>query len=106
MIRVACQTPTDYCGAPLCEVNAQLVGQGKPRKLHATHREAFNCYVKHLRRTGHVRLGGREFQKPEGGVLVLTKQTRYGAEFRIGKAPQGKGGRRFMPASKKGDTPS
>lgn len=106
MYRVACQTPEPECGAPLCEVNASLKGQSRPRKLHATHEEAFNCFVNHLLRTGHVRTGNREFRQPEGGILVLTKQTRYGGRFRSGKTPQGKGGRRFMPASRKGDTPN
>jgi hypothetical protein len=106
MYRVACLTPEDECGGAVTEVNANLKGQGRPRKLHATHVEAFHCHVNYLMRTGHQRIGNREFRAPGGGILVLTKQTRYGAEFRMGKAPQGKGGRRFMPQCLHGDCPN
>jgi hypothetical protein len=101
--KVACQTPEDECGAALTEVNNNLKGQGRPRKLHASHQEAFNCHVRFLLKTGHVRKGGREFLKPGGGILVLTKQSRYGGRFRVGKAPMGKGGARFMPAAPHGE---
>lgn len=97
MRKVACGTPSDECGAPLVEVNNNLLGQGKPRKLHADHEEAFNCYCQFLVKTGHIRLGGREFRRPEGGILVLTKRCRYGAAFRQGKSPMGKTSKRFVP---------
>jgi hypothetical protein len=78
-------------------VNANLVGQGSPRKLHSTHPEAFHCYTSFLLKTGHQQLGPREFRHPQGGILVVTKRNRYGAKLRLGKKPEGKGGRRFMP---------
>lgn len=102
--KVACQTPTEYCGAPFCEVNNNLLGQSRPRKLHASHEEAFNCYCAHLIRTGHERVGGREFRAPGGGIVLMSKQTRYGARFRTGKASQGKGGKRFVPDNLFGTT--
>jgi hypothetical protein len=107
MYRVACQTPEDECGGAVTEVNANLKGQGRPRKLHATHIEAFHCHANYLMRTGHVRVGNREFRAPGGGpIVVLTKQSRYGGVFRQGKAPQGKGAHRFMPQCSKGDCPN
>jgi hypothetical protein len=100
MIRIACQVPASHCNAPLTDVNNNLLGQGRPRKLHSTHEEAFGCHARFLVAVGYERVGGREFRPPGGGaIMVLNKQTHYGTVFRTGKTPQGKGGKRFMPKS-------
>lgn len=72
----------------------------KSLKIHSTPQEAFKCYSQHLERTGHEKISSREFRLPEGGILVLTKPSRYGGKLRKGKNDlKGSSGARFMPDS-------
>jgi hypothetical protein len=77
------------CGLPAheCRGDAVTLTPGLPAlKSHATPEEAFDCYRAWLRRQGYRQVGGREFEAPEGGrVVVLTKRSRFGARLRGGK---------------------
>jgi len=98
-MKVACQTPKKECTGGLTAVNNNLVGQGSPRKLHSSSEEAFQCYSSFLLRNGYTQVGSREFRQPDGGILMLSKRSRYGAVMRKGKSDTGKAGNRFMPRS-------
>lgn len=59
--------------------------QPKNAKLHGSPQDAFACYVRFLEQTGHERVGHREFRRPQGGILLLTRQSRFGTKVRLGK---------------------
>jgi hypothetical protein len=63
----------------------------KNAKVHASTQAAFECYCRYLEKTGHVRLSMREYRQPAGGVLLLTKRSRFGTKVRLGKE-----GNRYM----------
>jgi hypothetical protein len=54
-------------------------------KSHATPEEAFACHRAWLLRQGYKQVGGREFESPDGTIVVLTKRRRFGAVLRSGK---------------------
>lgn len=99
------------CGAPFVEcrgtpndVNASLrsdktigIRSIARLKTHNSPEEAFSCYAAWLQRMGYIRLGLRQFQTPEGTVLVLGKRSRFGMELRGGKSEMGKATKRFVP---------
>jgi len=84
------------CGLPAheCRGDSGGLSPGLPAvKSHATPQEAFECYRAWLLRQGYCQVGGREFQSPGGGrIVVLTKRSRFGALLRGGKEG------RHMPA--------
>lgn len=77
------------CGLPAqeCRGDAVRLSPGLPAlRSHATPEEAFECYRAYLLRQGYRQVGGREFESPGGGrVVVLTKRSRFGARLRGGK---------------------
>jgi hypothetical protein len=93
------------CGAPPqhCSGNGTFpsAGLGKSIKAHVSSVDAFKCYSRYLVNVeGYERIGGREFLKKGEGVLVLTKQSRFGAELRPGKSNEKSNkAARFMPKS-------
>lgn len=108
MRKILCGTPKQHCSGSATPVSAWLGGQSS-QKAHNDAPDAFRCYARYL--TGVVgaeQIGGREFRMPPGnslnveGVLVLTKQSRFGAELRAGKTSEKGGGKRVMPKSGSG----
>ena len=85
-----CPTPREHCTGKTTSMN-NFFNQPKNAKLHGTPSAAFDCYVSFLEKTGHQRLAQREFRRPEGGILLLTKRSRFGTKVRLGKE-----GTRFM----------
>lgn len=100
MRRVMCGTPKEHCSGSSMQVNAWLGGVAG-QKVHADSPEAFRCHARYLTNVrGYERLSSREFLTPDIGILVLTKQTRFGAELRGGKRGQKlMAGDRVMPKS-------
>lgn len=54
-------------------------------KGHAAPSEAFACHSAWLVSQGFRKIGGREFETPEGTIRVLTKRSKFGARVRGGK---------------------
>lgn len=86
-----CPTPKQQCTGKVGNYSASLDKQGI--KKHGSPKEAMDCYVRYLTQTlGYERLSSREFRPPDGGpILVLTKESRFGARLRSGKAGEGSG---------------
>lgn len=78
---VLCPTPKADCSGSVKKM-ADTLGL---RKSHGTHAQAFECYRHYLLSLGYVRRGPREFESPEGPILVLTKRSRFGESLRPGK---------------------
>jgi hypothetical protein len=87
--RRLCGVPSNECCGSAGKLSPGLsVGL----KSHADPEEAFDCYRAWLLRQGYRQVGGREFEAPDGGpILVLTRKRRFGALLRGGKEG------RFMP---------
>jgi hypothetical protein len=84
------------CGVPVHECRGDAGGLSpglSGLKSHATAEEAFECYRAWLLRQGYRQIGSREFVPPGiGGIVVLTRKSRFGALLRGGKEG------RHMPA--------
>lgn len=85
------------CGVPFYECQGDQgklsPGLASGLKSHATPEEAFRCHRAWLLRQGYKPLGGREFESPhDGRIVVLTRKRRFGAVLRGGKEG------RHMPA--------
>lgn len=102
MRRILCGTPKANCSGSVMQVSAWLGGVAG-QKVHSDSPEAFKCYARYLvNELGYERLGSREFRTPDMGILVITKQTRFGAELRGGKRGQKlQAGDRVMPKNKR-----
>ena len=61
-----CNTPQEFCRGN----RKNEVGM----KIHPTQEEAHNCTKKYLRKAGFIRLSSREWQTPQGSILVLSKK--------------------------------
>ncbi len=86
MRRFGCGTETRYCVGSRMETHQGM------QQVHSTPQEAFKCYKKYLMEIhGFEPVGQRELRGPAGnalgvtGVLVLSKPSHFGAEFRGGK---------------------
>src|SRR5262249_27674507 len=80
--RRLCGVPASECrGAPVRLSPALTSGL----KTHGTPEEAFGCYRAWLLRLGYRQVGSREFESPDGSVVVLTRKRRFGAVLRGGK---------------------
>jgi hypothetical protein len=108
MRKILCGTPKQNCSGSTTPVSAWIGGLAG-QKTHNDARDAFRCYSRYLVNTlGAEQVGGREFRLPPGnplnveGVLVLTKQSRFGSELRGGKTSEKGGGKRVMPKSGSG----
>lgn len=85
MRRYMCGSPPEFCSGATTIVNT---GLGKVTHTHTSPVEAFKCYKRYLINVlGYEQLGAREFKTPDG-VLVLTKQSKFGAALRGGKKPE------------------
>jgi hypothetical protein len=86
MNKFLCPTPREHCTGKLVSMN-NFFTHHKPQnaKVHGTPQSAFECYCHYLEMTGHVRLSQREYRQPQGGILLLTRQTRFGTKVRLGK---------------------
>lgn len=103
MHKFICQTPQDKCTGGRKSMNNswKFRGGDKSSKMHNSPQEAFKCYADYLESIGYERLGSREFRRPEGGIEILTKSSRYGGRLRAGKNElKGTQVSRFMPDSK------
>ena len=86
-----CPTPREECTGKTVSMN-NFFCQSKNAKVHASPQAAFTCYCHYLDKTGHERLSVREYRRPNGGgILLLTKQSRFGTKVRLGKE-----GNRYM----------
>lgn len=103
-IHVLCGTPEKFCTGSGTGVSKGISGGSaiKRHKLHSSGDDAFRCYKQFLiNQRGCVEVGSREFRLPEGGVLVLTKKSRFGGRLRSGKTGvSGTGASRYMPRRK------
>ena len=98
------------CGCPQADCKASSVGSSsgvsrgaKNIKAHASREDAYRCFVRYLESTGHIRLSPREFETPQGTILLLNKRTHFGAELRGGKSEAANGKpSRFMPRTRGG----
>ena len=91
--RVLCGVPQEKCTGGLLHTDQVF----DTHKAHSSHNDAFKCMRKHLLSSGYIQVGGREFQKDGGPVLVLTKKIRYGGRLRRGKTETGIKAQRFEP---------
>jgi hypothetical protein len=87
MRKYSCGVSREHCTGTSIGLNSRCGGNLNPKvKLHSTRKEAFKCKCRHLISTGHERVGSREFREPNGGpIVVLTKVSHFGAEWRSGK---------------------
>jgi hypothetical protein len=92
--RIVCGVPKVDCCGSLKTMNA--LWPDKRWKLHNSHEEAFDCHARFLTKNGYKRVGQREFESPDGSILLLNKRGSFGAKVRAGKS-DGKGSDRFMP---------
>jgi hypothetical protein len=87
--RRLCGVPSHECCGSAGKLSPGLTSG---LKSHATPEDAFQCHRAWLLRQGYRQVGGREFEAPDTGrVVVLTKRRRFGAVLRGGKEG------RFMP---------
>ena len=84
MNKYLCPTPREFCTGKLSSMN-NFFNHTKNAKLHGTPQAAFECYVRFLELNGYERVGHREFRRPGEPILVLTRQSRFGARVRLGK---------------------
>ena len=85
-----CPTPREFCTGKLTSMN-NFFNQTKNAKLHGSRDAAFDCFTAYLVRTGHERVAPREYRQPQGGILLLSKRSKFGVKLRLGKE-----GTRFM----------
>lgn len=91
--RYTCGVPKSHCGGSNVATSAGLSSTSQSR-AHGSPQEAFRCRSQYLEAQGYTKLSSRTFQPPPhigGGVLVLTKPSRFGGKMRGGK------GSRYMP---------
>lgn len=85
MRKYLCGTPQEHCIGSAFGTSARLGGK-RSYKMHPDSPEAFKCYRRYLIKELHYEpIGSRELKAPNGPVLVLAKQSRFGAELRRGK---------------------
>lgn len=100
--RFLCGTPTHLCEGSKTACNAAL-GKGFNQKAHSSRPEAFRCYKRWLiKYEGYESTTDslRELKSTTGGArLILSKQSHFGQELRLGKNSDGKG-IRYMPKYK------
>lgn len=99
--RFMCGTPTNLCEGSKCAMNAAL-GKSFQQKAHSSRPEAFRCYKRYLiKHEGYLATNDslRELSHPERPRLILSKQSKFGQELRLGKNADGKG-IRYMPKYK------
>ena len=90
--RYLCGTPKEFCTGGRLDTDQSL----STDKCHSQPVTAFKCHVHYLvKHLGYRRVGMREFQLGDGPILVLNKQSRYGAKLQQGKAE------RFIPERKR-----
>lgn len=81
---VYCGVPSEGCLGILFPSNARV--RGHVRKFHRSSKSAFSCKRKYLLSQGYREgYSRRELISPSGSVLLLTKESKYGARFRRGK---------------------
>src|SRR5579863_8747285 len=86
-----CGVPPESCGGSMFGLSNSL--RKTSNKVHNSSAEAMKCMKRYLVSQGFVQLSSREFRNPDGsGIRVLTKESRFGAKLRPGKAG------RVMPA--------
>ena len=88
--RYLCPTPREDCTGKTVSMN-NLFHYLKNAKVHASPQAAYECYCHYLARTGHEQISQREYRQPKGGILILTKRSRFGTRVRLGKE-----GNRYM----------
>lgn len=106
MLRIYCGVPIDNCTGQGVTLNAAWTPDGnknkKSGKLHADRPQAFKCYCRYLESQGYKRVGAREFTLGDHSpVLMIDKKSKFGAEFRLGKASE-KTKTRFTPRNGRG----
>lgn len=95
--KYSCGVDEHNCSGGKVVMNAAL--NTKIKKAHDSPEEAFRCRVHFLREAGWKQVGSREFKPPGGGpILVLTRKSKFGTRFRMGKNQDGQG-HRFEPKS-------
>jgi len=108
--KVFCGTPEPSCNGSVMTGNAlwdwRRRSGGKdvsPKsvRIHHSHEEAFRCHCRWLASIGYKKVGEREFETPEGRILVLGRKTKFGMEWRKGKEGD-KTGSRFVPLQGRG----
>ena len=93
---VKCGTPKDTCVGRRIDASA---GLGKSTKVHLTHLEAYRCYTRYLRDIGYSPVGGHAFKRGDEPILVVTRQSKYGARLRTGGVDKS---RRAIPRGRPG----
>lgn len=95
-----CGTPAKHCNGSLISTTS---GLGKSILAHSSRVEAFKCYRRHkIDVEGYEMVGSRELRAPDGsGVLVMSKQSKFGSELRRGKNQDGNGNR-YQPKVARG----
>lgn len=81
-----CGTPAQHCTGGNISTNAFL--RQHIKKGHHSSKEAFRCYRRYLTHVlGYELLPGktRELRRPEGGIVILAKQSKFGARLKPGK---------------------
>jgi hypothetical protein len=91
-MRFLCGTPEKKCLGSRIFSNA---GLGKSTVAHTSSVDAFRCHKRYLiNELGYEAIGSRELRSPDGsGILVLSKQSKFGMPLRKGKNQDGKGNR-------------
>jgi hypothetical protein len=86
-MRFLCGTPKRFCKGSPVACNAGL-GKRFEQKAHTSSSDAFKCYKTYkIKEEGFVEIGSRELRSPDGsGILVLSKQSKFGAALRKGKS--------------------
>lgn len=90
--RYACGVPKDICTGGNKPLSAGM--KNFNGKTHSSRSEAFGCYKHYLISQGYKQVGPKEFESPEGPVMVLAKKSKFGTDLRPGKE-----GTRNMPES-------
>jgi hypothetical protein len=79
----ACGVPPSDCSGGSGKLSCFITGKAK---THVTSEEAFACRKRFLQRRGFEQIGPREFRDVKaGGILILTKRSRFGCRLRPGK---------------------
>jgi len=73
MRKYFCGTPESFCsGAKTAFSTPWPIGASQ--KTHGSANQAFKCYASYLLGQGYKKVGSREFETPDGSILVLTKK--------------------------------
>lgn len=80
-----CGVPNDSCGGGTGKGLSASIRKNV-MKVHNTSSEAMACYKRYLLKSGYEQLSSRVFQRPGEPARFLTKQSRFGAKMRPGKA--------------------